>query len=172
MPNIIASTASQQWQKAELSQSEREAIDHEISCYPERQAVCIEALKIVQQHRRWVSDNAVDAIAAYLNMSPAEVDGVATFYNLIFRQPVGEKVILLCNSVSCWMMGCDQLKNTIQQQLNIDFGETTKDDKYTLLPIPCLGDCDHAPALMINDQHFGNVDPLQLEKILNAQPPH
>ncbi len=172
MPDLIASTASHQGRKTVLSQRERDAIDHEITCYPERQAVCIEALKIVQQQRGWVSDEAIDAIADYLNMSPAEVDGVATFYNLIFRQRVGEKVILLCNSVSCWIMGCDKLKQVIEQQLNIDFGETSSDEKYTLLPITCLGDCAHAPVLMINDQHFGNVDVLQLEHLLNPEWPH
>lgn len=172
MPDLITSTAIQQRQQAKLSGPEREAIDHEISCYPEPQAVCIEALKIVQQHRGWVSDEAVDAIAAYLNMSPAQVDGVATFYNLIFRRPVGDKVIFLCNSVSCWVMGCGKLKAHIQQQLHIDFGDTTADGRYTLLPITCLGDCDHAPALMVNDEHFSNVDVLQLEKILSSELPH
>ena len=93
MPQIIASSERSQQLQAQLSESEREAIDKEFHCYPTRQSVCIEALKIVQLHRGWVSDEAVDAIAAYLLMSPAQVDGVATFYNLIFRQPVGKKVI-------------------------------------------------------------------------------
>lgn len=169
MPQLIASTANTQWQQATLTSVEREQIDKEIACYPNRQAACIEALKIVQQHRGWVSDEAVNAIASYLNMSPAQVDGVATFYNLIFRQPVGENVIFLCNSVSCWMMGCDRLKRFIQSKLHIDFGQTSKDGKYTLLPIACLGDCDHAPALMINREHYGRVDTRRLAQLLETE---
>lgn len=166
MPDIIASTA--EYNNTTLSVAECEAIDHEISCYPRPQAACIEALKIVQQHRGWVSDEAVQAIADYLAMSPAEVDGVATFYNLIFRRPVGENVIFLCNSVSCWIMGCDRLKTTIKNKLQIDFGETTADGKFTLLPITCLGDCDNAPALMINKAHYNRIDCDQLSQLLDG----
>lgn len=170
MPEIIASTTQQQWKTAKLSSSEMEAIDHELTCYPERRAVCIEALKIVQAQRRWVSDEAVDAIAAYLNMTPAEVDGVATFYNLIFRQPVGKKVIFLCNSVTCWIKGCENLRAKIKQQLHIDYGETTEDGEYTLIPIACLGDCDHAPTLMIDREHHRDVNEDLLDEILRMEP--
>jgi NADH-quinone oxidoreductase subunit E len=172
MPQIIASTASTRWQQATLNDEEREAIDKEIQCYPIRQSACIEALKIVQSHRGWVSDDAVDAIAAYLQMSPAQVDGVATFYNLIFRQPVGDKVILLCNSVSCWIMGCEKIQQAIKQKLNIDFGQTTDDGQYTFLPIACLGDCDRAPAMMINQDHYSSVDKQSLDKILSGELSH
>ncbi|MBL4827911.1 MAG: NADH-quinone oxidoreductase subunit NuoE [Spongiibacteraceae bacterium] len=169
MPQIIASSERSQQLQAQLSESEREAIDKEFHCYPTRQSVCIEALKIVQLHRGWVSDEAVDAIAAYLLMSPAQVDGVATFYNLIFRQPVGKKVIFLCNSVSCWLMGYEKLKSQLEKKLNIKFGQTSKDGDFTLLPITCLGDCDHAPALMLNKQHYGSVDSVKLEKIVDGE---
>ena len=79
--------------------------DAEISHAPYRHAVAIDALKIVQSHRGWVSDESLKAIARHLEMSPEELDGIATFYNLIFRRPVGEKIILLCNSVTCWIKG-------------------------------------------------------------------
>ena len=81
-----------------LSAAEREEIEAEAAHYPRRDAVCIEALQIVQRHRGWVSDDSIAALAAYLGMEAAQVDAVATFYNRIFRQPVGRKVIYLCNS--------------------------------------------------------------------------
>ena len=84
---------------------------------PYRSAVAIDALKIVQAHRGWVSDESLRAIARHLHMSAAELDGIATFYNLIFRRPVGDKVILLCNSISCWIKGCDTLQARISEQL-------------------------------------------------------
>ena len=90
-----------------LSDSEQREIEEELSRYPDKQAVCVDALKIVQRHRGWVPDEAVKDVASLLGMSPHEVDGVATFYNLIYRKPVGRHVIHVCDSVSCWVMGCD-----------------------------------------------------------------
>src|SRR5688500_10119046 len=92
-----------------LTEKEIKAIDHEISLVPYKKAAVIEALKIVQQQRGWVNDESVEAIAGYLEMSAAEVDSVATFYNLIFRKPVGRHIILLCDSISCYVMGYQKL---------------------------------------------------------------
>src|ERR1041385_3227048 len=115
-----------------LTETEIQAIDHEIKLVPYKKAAVIEALKIVQQHRGWVSDDSVEAIASYLEISPAEVDSVATFYNLIFRKPVGQHIILLCDSISCYVMGYKSLYAALQQKLGIKFGETTGDKRFTL----------------------------------------
>ena len=141
-----------------LSELELAEIDAEIAHVPYRSAVAIDALKIVQAHRGWVSDESLRAIARHLQMSPDELDGIATFYNLIYRQPVGDKVILLCNSISCWIKGCNSLQQRIGEQLGIGLGETTADNRYTLLPVTCLGACDKAPVLMIGDQLHEDVD--------------
>ena len=90
-----------------LSELELDEINEEIAHAPYRHAVAIDALKIVQAHRGWVSDESIKGIARHLEMAPEELDGIATFYNLIFRQPVGDKIILLCNSITCWIKGCD-----------------------------------------------------------------
>ena len=91
------------------------------------------------------------AIADYLSVPVSELEGVATFFNLIYRRPVGEKVILFCDSVSCWIMGCDKVKAQRSAHLGIDYGETTTDGEYTLIPVPCLGDSDKAPAMMVGE---------------------
>ncbi len=134
-----------------LSNEELREIDAEIAHVPYRSAVAIDALKIVQAHRGWVSDESLRAVARHLEMSAEELEGVATFYNLIYRRPVGENVILLCNSISCWIKGCDKLQASITRQLGIDLGETTADNRYTLLPVTCLGACDKAPVMMVGD---------------------
>lgn len=134
-----------------LSEHEIAEIEAEIACLPNRHAAAIDALKIVQSYRGWISDESLSAIARLLDMSVDELDGVATFYNLIFRKPVGESVILVCDSVSCWIMGCDAIKSRITEKLGIQTGETTANGKYTLLPVTCLGDCDHAPAMMVDE---------------------
>ncbi len=148
-----------------LSATELAEIDAEISHVPYRSAVAIEALKIVQSHRGWVSDGSLQAIARHLEMSADELDGIATFYNLIYRQPVGDKVILLCNSISCWIKGCDSLQQKISDQLGVGLGETTSDNRYTLLPVTCLGACDKAPVLMVGEELHEDVDDEALQQV-------
>ena len=140
-----------------LSEVELREIDAEIAHVPYRAAVAIDALKIVQAHRGWVSDESLQAIARHLEMSAEELDGIATFYNLIFRRPVGDNVILLCNSVTCWIKGCDSLQQSISEQLGIGLGETTPDNRYTLLPVTCLGACDKAPVMMVGEELHEDV---------------
>ena len=149
-----------------LTESEIAAIRAAASHYPDPSAASIEALKIVQRHRRWVSDTSLEAVAELLGLSPAELDGVATFYNLIYRKPVGEKVIHYCDSVSCWLLGADQVRDHLARRLGIGVGETTADGRFTLLPIVCLGACDRAPALMIGEELYGDLDTASLETIL------
>jgi len=84
------------------ARKEIEALFHHL---PHKQAACIDALKVVQKYNRWVSDEALEELAPILEMKTHEIDSVATFYNIIFRRPVGRHVIFLCNSVSCWVMG-------------------------------------------------------------------
>jgi NADH-quinone oxidoreductase subunit E len=154
--------------KAMLTEAEMLAIDHEISFLPYKKAGVIEALKVIKQHRGWVSDDNVEAVAAYLEMSPAEVDSVATFYNLIFRKPVGRHVILLCDSISCYVMGYNKLYVALKQQTGLKFGETSSDGRFTLLPNACLGCCDRAPALMVDEDLFRDVKVEMLEQILSV----
>lgn len=149
-----------------LTEEEKQEIEKEIQLLGNKRAACIEAMKIVQRHRRWVSDESINDIAAVLDMTPAELDGVATFYNLIFRKPVGKHVILICDSISCWIMGCDRIRERITERLGIKLGETTADSRFTMLSIVCLGTCDHAPALMIdNDLHY-DLDLDEIDVIL------
>ena len=135
-----------------LSLAEIREINAEMGHYEDKAAVSIEALKIVQKHRRWVSDECLVAVAELLEISPAQLEGVATFYNLIYRQPVGKTVIHYCNSVTCWMLGAEQVRERLCQHLNVELGEMSADGEYTILPIVCLGACDHAPVVMIGDE--------------------
>ena len=151
-----------------LTEEERREIEEEIKHFDYKQAASVDALKIVQKHRGWVSDESIKDIAELLEMSPAELDGVATFYNLIYRKPVGKHVILLCDSVSCWVMGCDRMREHFTKRLGIDFGETSEDNEYTLLPMQCLGTCDHAPAMMIDETLHRDLDEEKIDGILES----
>jgi NADH-quinone oxidoreductase subunit E len=149
-----------------LTKQEIAEIDEELKLVPLKSAACIEALKIIQSHRGWVSDESISDLAAYLDMSSEELDNVATFYNLIFRKPVGRHVILLCDSVSCYLLGYQKIRNHLEDILGIKYGETTPDNRFTLLPIPCLGTCDHAPAMIIDDDLHKDLTAASIESIL------
>lgn len=153
-----------------LSDSERSAIEHEMHHYEDPRAASIEALKIVQKARGWVPDGAADAIGAILGIPASDVEGVATFYSQIFRQPVGRHIIRVCDSMTCFIGGHESVVARIQQQLGIDLGQTSADGRFTLLPVCCLGNCDKAPALMIDDDTFGGVQPGDVAELLEAYP--
>ena len=148
-----------------LSEEEVKEIEAEISHLPDRESAAIDALMIVQKHRGWVSDQSLSAIANLLGMSTAELDGIATFYNLIYRQPVGRHVISMCDSVSCYVMGADGLAKDLEAKLGIRFGQTTADERFTLLPIVCLGACDKAPTMQIDEDLIENVSAEKLDEI-------
>ncbi|CAD5378867.1 NADH:ubiquinone oxidoreductase, chain E [Pseudomonas sp. OF001] len=149
-----------------LSETERSAIEHEMHHYEDPRAASIEALKIVQKQRGWVPDGAIHAIAAVLGIPASDVEGVATFYSQIFRQPVGRHIIRVCDSMTCFIGGHESVLGAIQQQLGIAPGQTSGDGRFTLLPVCCLGNCDKAPALMIDDDTFGNVTADNVAKLL------
>jgi NADH-quinone oxidoreductase subunit E len=150
-----------------LSEEERREVEQELSQYDYKRAASIEALKVIQRHRGWISDENIHDLAPILEMSPEELDNVATFYNLIYRQPVGEHVILLCDSISCWLMGYDQILARLKERLGIELGQTTEDNTFTLLPMVCLGTCDHAPAMMIDEELYRDLDPDKIDQILD-----
>jgi NADH-quinone oxidoreductase subunit E len=101
-------------------------------------------------------------------MSADELESIATFYNLIYRRPVGDQVILLCNSITCWIKGCDKLQQKITEHLGVGLGETTSDNRYTLLPVTCLGACDKAPVLMVGEDLHEDVTEQSLVRLLGS----
>src|SRR5258708_36062264 len=146
-----------------LTTEVRQEIEAKLAHYPNKQAVCIEAMLAVQRHRGWVSDENMRDLSALLGLSVADMDGVATFYNLIRRKPVGRHVALICDSVSCWIMGCERIRDHLCNSLDTPIGGTTADGRFTLLPIVCLGACDHAPAMMIDGKLHEDLYEHQIE---------
>lgn len=153
-------------QEKTISDEARQEIEALFHHLPHKRAACIEALKIVQKHNRWVSDEALRELSPIIEMSVHDIDSVATFYNIIFRKPVARHIIFVCNSVSCWIMGYPAIIEALKIKLGIEFGQSTPDDRFTLLPIPCLGTCDHAPALIIDKDLHRDLKVEDLDKIL------
>jgi NADH-quinone oxidoreductase subunit E len=146
------------------------SIEEEIRHYEDPRAASIGALKIVQRRHGWVPDAALPAIGRLLGIPASDVEGVATFYNLIFRRPVGRYVIKVCDSVACFLTGYEEVRDEVCNQLGIGLGETTADGRFTLLPICCLGACDRGPVLMIDEDTHFDVSPQDIARLLERYP--
>ncbi len=153
-----------------LTDEEKREIDEELGKYQTKRAAGPEALKIVQRYRGWVSDDSLRDVARYLELSDEELDSVATCYNFIFRKPVGRHIIVLCDSVVCWVVGYQGILAHLQQRLGIQMGQTTKDRRFTLLPAACLGACDQAPVMIVDEQLYVELTPAKVDEILEHYP--
>ena len=149
-----------------LSSHERERIEEEVRHYADPRAAVNEALMIVQESRGWVSDEGVADIAEALRMTRDEVDAIATYSDLVFRRPVGKHVILLCDSVSCYVTRYERIQEHLKQTLGIEPGQTTKDGMFTLLPVGCLGVCEQAPVMTIDGEVHGNLTPESTDEVI------
>lgn len=149
-----------------LSEEERSALDELRDHYPSTAAASVSVLKWLQERRGYLSDETLRDAAHYLERPVSDLEGLATFYNLLYRKPVGRRVILLCDSVSCWICGCDRIRRRLEERLRVGYGETTEDGEFTMLPMVCLGDCDHAPVMMVGEELHRDLTPEKVDRIL------
>ncbi|GLI36367.1 NADH-quinone oxidoreductase subunit E [Desulforhabdus amnigena] len=131
---------------------------------PREQA--IDVMTEMQNYYGYMSDEAMVEAGELLGMTPLELEELATFYNFIYRQPVGKYVIHICDSTVCWMNGYESLLDYLCSLLNVELGGTSSDGLFTLLPVCCLGYCDHAPAMIINREIYGELTPEKIERII------
>jgi NADH-quinone oxidoreductase subunit E len=148
-----------------LTEEQRQKIQDMLKGVEKKRSIAVDALLLVQEYRGWVADE-IHEVAELLEMDIAELDSIATFYSQIFRRPVGRHIIRLCDSVCCWVMGYGDLVKHLTETLGIGLGETTKDGLFTLLPVACLGACEQAPAVMVDETLHGFVTVEHIDKIL------
>jgi NADH-quinone oxidoreductase subunit E len=126
----------------------------------------IDVLLELQGHCGYVDDEAMEAACGLFDMTPLEIDELATFYDFIYREPVGKHVIHVCDSAICWMNGYGSVLDHLTARLGIRFGETTPDGLFTLLPACCIGYCDRSPAMMVDRRVYGGLTPEKIDRIL------
>jgi len=135
----------------------------------------VDVMYALQKHYGYLSDEAVQEVGSLLGMTPLEVDELATFYDFIYREPVGKYVIHACDGVVCWMFGQESVLHHLCKVLKVAVGETTPDGLFTVLPAVCIGDCDHAPSVLVNGRFHGSLNPERIDAIIEelrrAQPP-
>jgi len=149
-----------------LTEEEINRLDRELDDFERKTDGILEALKVIQNSRGWISDDSVNELAVYLGASAEEVEAIATFYPMIYRKPVGRHIIHVCDSIVCWIMGYEGIYSRLQELLGIKPGETTADGRFTLLPTCCLGACAGAPALLIDSRLHRDVTVRNIDEIL------
>jgi len=152
-----------------LTQSELDHFRSKAADCPHPRELIIDLLRAIQDHHGWVPDEGVELAAEVLGLSPLQIEEIATFYDKIFRRPVGRKVIHICDSICCWATGGEEIARQLQEKLGIGLGETTADGQFTLLPSCCLGACGDAPAMMIGHTMYGRLTPEKIDEALEKE---
>ncbi len=146
----------------------REKLQSQVDAVEHKRELAIDVLTAVQEHYGYLSDEAVAEAGGLLEMTPLEVDELATFYTFLYREPVGKYVIHVCDSVICWMEGEENLVEHLCRKLRIGMGETTADGLFTLLPVCCIGYCDRSPAILVNREVHGPLSIEKLDRLIEA----
>jgi len=133
--------------------------------YPSKVALLLPALHAAQDETGWLPPEVLDEIAHYIGIHPAQVREVASFYTMYNLKPVGKHVLKICTNVACCLRGADELVTHCEKKLGIKCGETTRDQKFTLMEEECLGACGTAPAMMLNNDYHENLDAQKLDQL-------
>jgi NADH-quinone oxidoreductase subunit E len=136
--------------------------------FPRQGSALLPALHLIQEETGYVSEESMVYVAAKLGVSPAFVVGVVSFYTMFHRKPVGRHHIQVCRTLPCALRGCRSLLQHAERRLGIRDGETTPDGRFSLATVECLGNCDKAPALQINDRDYGPLDDRALDALLET----
>jgi NADH-quinone oxidoreductase subunit E len=142
--------------------------------YPTKRAVLLPALHAVQHKYNWIPTQAMEEIAAFLELTPAEVLDTATFYEEYWLKPKGQYLLQVCRSLSCEICGSRDITNHLQQKLGLELGETTADGRFTLVELECLGSCGTAPAVLVNEVLYEDVTVPIIDQLIEKLPadPH
>jgi len=149
-----------------LSEEGRAELDRLLSRYPDRAAAILPALHLVQGEVGYVPDEAIPYVAELVGTSPADVEGVATFYTMFERRPMGKHHLQICRNLSCSLMGAEALIDHVSARLGIRPGETTPDGKFTLSVVECLGSCGTAPVMQVGDEYHENLTVESVDALL------
>jgi NADH-quinone oxidoreductase subunit E len=144
----------------------KESLEKQIAHADHPREMVVDVMLALQDHYGYLNDEAVETVAALLEMSPLEVEEVATFYTFTYRESVGKYVIHVCDSVICWMDGYESIRDYLCRKLDIAVGATSADGLFTLLPVCCIGYCDQSPAMLINRKVYGQLSLQKIDEIL------
>ncbi len=156
------------------AEMKRELAEKYFPRYPNKRAVLLPALHHVQHAYNWIPPQAMEEIAAFLELAPADVMDTASFYEEYWLKPKGKYLVQVCRSLSCEICGSADLTERMRQKLGVEIGETTPDGRFTLVELECLGACGTAPVALVNEALYENLTPEKLDEIVAKLPedPH
>lgn len=144
----------------------RERFEKILSRYPDRQAAVLPTLGLAQELRGHLSPQTLDEVAELLGLSPATVRGVATFYTMYNRRPMGRHLIQVCTNISCNLCGADEVLAAFVQQTGTEPGQTSADGRFTVVEVECLAACGFPTCVQINSRYYESVTPRDVPAIL------
>jgi len=150
-----------------FSEKTRAKFERLLSRYPKREAAILPTLYLAQREFGHLSDEAIRYVADLLGFTPARIDGVATFYTMYNKKPVGKYHLQVCRNLSCSLMGAEHLIERVAEKLGVRPGETTSDGRFTLSTVECLGSCGTAPVMQVNDDYYENLSEESIDAILD-----
>ncbi|MFZ7128356.1 MAG: NADH-quinone oxidoreductase subunit NuoE [Desulfobacterales bacterium] len=150
-----------------LPQSLKESLAAQLAAVEHPRELIVDVLFALQDHFGHLSEAVISEASALIDMTPLEIEEIATFYPFLYREPVGRYVIHVCDSLICWMDGSEPLQEHLCRKLGIRVGETTPDGLFTVLPVCCIGYCDRSPAMLVNKKVYGNLTPEKIDDILD-----
>lgn len=171
MSEMFKPVEFEQPQSFEFTKENHKKAQEIIAKYPKgkQQSAVMPLLDLAQrQHQNWIPRAAMDTIARLLDMPLIKVYEVATFYTMYNKQPVGKNLVQICRTTPCWLRGSDEITKACTDHLGIGVGETTKDGKFTLVEVECLGACVNAPMVQINDDYYEDLSPETMKAVLEV----
>lgn len=150
-----------------ISPDARRKIEALKSEYETNQSALSPALHLAQADQGWVGEETQREVAQILGVTEQSVRAVVSFYTMFHQRPVGRHLLQVCRNLSCCLLGGMKLQKQIEERLGITEGETTKDGRFTLISVECLGSCGTAPVVMVNDRYHENVTPQELDRLLS-----
>lgn len=151
----------------EFSQNAQTEFDDLLTRYPTKMAATLPTLHLIQKEFGFVSDEGIEYAAKILEQSVAHVHNTVTFYTMYFRKKMGDNIIEVCSTLSCALCGAKKVAKHLENKFGIKFGETTPDNKFSLLKAECLGSCGTAPVIKINNDYYENIPLEKLDEILD-----
>lgn len=151
-----------------LPEEARATLDALRERYPTEEALLLPALHIAQRHwGGWLPDEAIEAVARELKLTPAKVYGVVTFYDLYHQKPVGRHRLRVCTNLSCALRGAEEILERLHDELGVGEGEVTSDGRASFVHFECLGACEQAPMMMVDDDYHGNLTADDVRRIVS-----
>jgi NADH-quinone oxidoreductase E subunit len=151
----------------QFSPTAKTKFDEYVRRYPIKRAAIMPTLWLAQEEFGWLSHEVLAYVAELLELSPAYVASVASFYTMYYKRPMGRHHVQVCTNLSCSLVGADRIVDCVRERLGIELGQTTTDQKFSLSEVECLGSCGTAPMMQINDDYWENLTPERTLEIID-----